>query len=55
MGKSGPRLEMHDVTFGLDPHVPHVVFRQQQQPLPGDVVFLEKVSVQLHPARHKLT
>lgn len=54
-GRGGPRLEMHDVTFGFDPHVPHIVFRQQQQPLPGDVVFLEQVGIQLHPARHKLT
>lgn len=51
---AGPRLQMHDVTFGLDPHVPHVVFGQQQQPLPGDVVFLEQIGVQLHAAQHKL-
>lgn len=51
---SGPRLQVHDVTLGLHPHVPHVVFCQQQKPLSGDVVFLEQIGVQLHAARHKL-
>ena len=25
-----PCLQVHDVTFGFDPHVPHVVFGEQQ-------------------------
>lgn len=46
-----PYLEVHDVTFGGDPHVPHVIFREQQQPLASDVIFLKQVSVQLRFTR----
>lgn len=42
---------MHDVAFGLDPHVSHVALCEQQQPLSGDVVFFEEVGVNLHAQR----
>lgn len=44
-------LKMHDVAFGLDPHVSHVDLCEQQQPLPGDVVLFEQVGVNLHAQR----
>ena len=43
-----PCLEVHNVTFGLDPHVVHVIFREQEQPLSSDVILLKQVSVHLH-------
>lgn len=46
-----PCLQVHDMTFRLDPHVPHVIFCEQQQPLPSDVIFSEQISVKLHVTR----
>ena len=43
-----PCLEVHDVTLGLDPQLPHVCLSEQQQSLPCDVVLLEQLGIQLH-------
>ena len=41
-------LEVDDVAFGRDSHVPHVSLGEQQQSLPCDVVLLKHVGVQQH-------
>lgn len=43
-------LKMHDMAFGLDPHVAHVALCEQQQPLSGDVILFEQIGVNLHVA-----
>lgn len=42
---------MHYMTFGLDPHIPHISLCQQQQPLSGNVILFKQVGVNLHAAK----